>query len=520
MGKRTHEIIEYARRHATGILLFVPFVWFTVSLCIRPVINWDSGLGFLALRNMLEGGRFNYVAEPDPTNIADTIAAFQTWYSPGQYLAPGIFVWLGADYGVAISLTVLIATLVGVIGWAQVARSFGVSSFVLLLFVIGLVSFRYSTHVFQDYQGGEPLLFAVAPWSLYVLRWAADKPPRICFPVSLLVAAVLFFAKLSGLVVFAATVLAISLLNGLSRRRLTSSMVAIWGASATAALLFLAFWKSRGYVPADAGLPLALTWQAIWFPLAGAAFSGFSGLDLSSWLFQPNLFKLAVTSYVAGPIGLLLMIWAWVRLRNTPYRDMAVLLFVVIAFYAAFFAAMYIKQANIGYTERYFRYVGVLFLLMLLVAADRWRVSAAKGIAILLVGVFSFGGVASFAADARDLMRGHYYDPVSGTSQTIVPPAVLEYLRSATTEYKWQGPIAVLPSPVAAVALPGFRFIVVHPDFLRGRTWAGKADRIFVIAQERMVEDGRADALLRSFFSYDINSWERVRMESTVVFYQ
>ena len=141
---------------------------------------------------------------------------------------------------------------------------------------------------------------------------------------------------------------------------------------------------------------------------------------------------------------------------------------------------------------------------------------------LLVVGTFAFGGLASFAAGARVLIHGHYYDPVSGTSQQIVPPAILEYLRSAATEHHWQNPIAVLPSPVAAVALPGFRFIVIHPDFIGGKTWvwAGRADRIFVVVQETMIQDGRAGAVLKSFVNYDVSDRDQTHVEGMVIYSQ
>jgi hypothetical protein len=229
-----------------------------------------------------------------------------------------------------------------------------------------------------------------------------------------------------------------------------------------------------------------------------------------NWLFRPHLARLVVTSYVAGPLGLLLIAWAWVRLRNTAYRDMTVLLLAVVAVYAAVLAA------SISFDERY---AGILVLLVLLVALDQWRASARKGLTILVVGTFAFGGLASFAAGARVLIHGHYYDPVSGTSQQIVPPAILEYLRSAATEHHWQNPIAVLPSPVAAVALPGFRFIVIHPDFIGGKK-AGRADRIFVVVQETMIQDGRAGAVLKSFVNYDVNGWDQTHVEGMVIYSQ
>ena len=126
---------------ATYLPLLVPIILFLGSLYIPPMVATDSGVGFLALRSMLDGGAFNRITVPDPANIANDVAIFLTWWSPGQYLVPGGFIWLGTNYGLAVSLTTLIATLIGVFGWIQVARSFAVSSFVLFTFVLGLNTF-------------------------------------------------------------------------------------------------------------------------------------------------------------------------------------------------------------------------------------------------------------------------------------------------------------------------------------------------------------------------------------------
>ena len=248
--------------------LLVPIILFLGSLYIPPMIYIDSGVGFLALRSMLEGGAFNSITVADPANIANDVAIFLTWWSPGQYLVPGSFIWLGTSYGLALSLTALIATLIGVVGWIQVARSFAVSSFVLFVFVLGLNTFSYVTLPFRMYHGGELLLFAAAPWSLYAMRWAANKPPILCFAISLLSAALLFFAKLTGLIVFATNVVAISLIALVSQRRLNSSIIAMWVASAIAALCFMMFWVARGPVPAS-GSTFSFSWLPIWFSVTG-----------------------------------------------------------------------------------------------------------------------------------------------------------------------------------------------------------------------------------------------------------
>ena len=110
---------------------------------------------------MLEGGAFNYyIAAPDPANIANDVVRFLSWYSPGQYLVPGFFIWLGTNYGLALSLTTLIATVIGVVGWIQVARSFAVSSFVLLVFALGLNTFFLMSLIPSEYTMGVKCCFS------------------------------------------------------------------------------------------------------------------------------------------------------------------------------------------------------------------------------------------------------------------------------------------------------------------------------------------------------------------------
>jgi hypothetical protein len=276
-------------------------------------------------------------------------------------------------------------------------------------------------------------------------------------------------------------------------------------------------------VPAS-GQEFAFTWLVFWFPLAGATFSGISGLDFLSWLFlRPSAL---IRIYVLGPLGLLLMGWVWFRLRSTRYRSMAILLFTIIAIYTAVFVAMYGREATVSFDERHLRYAGILFLLLVLVAMDQWRASWAKIVPILIVGSFAVYGLISYANGARELMRARHYDPVSGISMRIVSPIVLEYLRSEMAVHKWQHAIAVVPSPEAAIGLPRFRIIDVHVDFASpekiaaGQKWAGRAEKLFVIVQEKMQGNGKAEALLRTFVDYDVESWRQMQLDGMVIYSQ
>jgi hypothetical protein len=505
---------------AVYLLLLIPIVLFFVSLSSPPTIDWDSGKGFIVLRNMLGGGSFNIFIEPDHADISRDLGTFLSRWTPGQYIVPGAFVWLGSNYGLALSLTTLIATLTGVIGWAQVARCFAVTPFVLIAFVTGLVSFHYTTLAFRNYHGGEILLFAVAPWALYGLQRAVEKPPLICFAISLLSAALLFFAKLTGLLCFGANVLAISLLYVAREARLSASIIAMWAASVTGALLFLLFWPARELGAGSA------SWLDIWFPVAGTALAGFSGLDLLKTLLMHSSEMIAFDPYVAvdkansvlGLLGLLFIILIWFRIRDTQYRAMAIFLLSIAAIYtAALIVIFYLFHFTdtLFYEERHLRYSGIIVFLLFLVAIDQSGRSLAKSCTLLVVGVFAAYGVISFTRSTLELGGGRYYDRLTGTSQKEQPAVVLEYLRSEQREHNWRSPMAVLLSPSAAITLPGFRVFVAD-----NLPKAGRTEKIFVIVQESMLSNGFAEMLLKTFRDYEFGSWNETRIDGMVVYSQ
>jgi hypothetical protein len=508
--------------------LSVPMILFLASLYIPPRIVPDSIVGFLAFRGMLEGGAFNSIASPDPNNIANDVVAFVTLWSPGQYLVPGSFIWLGTNYGLALSLTTLIATLIGLSGWIRVARSFAVSSFVLFVFVLGLNTFSYITLPFRLYNGGELLLFAAAPWSLHAMRRAANKPPIVCFAISLLSAALLFFMKLTGLIVFATNVVAISLLILISQHRLNSSIIAMWVAFAVGALCFMMFWLARGPVAAS-GSTFSFSWFPIWFSATGVTISGISGLDFLGWFLGHPWVRIMsdtnLLSFVLGPLGLLLMVWVWLRLRHTRYRDMALLLLTIILLYAIVFAVMWLRGALISFEDRHFRYAGILFFLLLLTAIDQWRVPLAKTLACIIVIVLGFYGLKSSITGAYAQMQAGYYDPTTGISQDIVSPVILDYMRSEMTRHNFQRPIAVVPSPSAAFSLPGFRIMYIPGQYLSleqmaALNFVGRAGKIFVVVQEEMLLNGKAEAELRSFSGYEFDKWSQMKLDGMVIYTQ
>jgi hypothetical protein len=146
---------------------------------------------------------------------------------------------------------------------------------------------------------------------------------------------------------------------------------------------------------------------------------------------------------------------------------------------------------------------------------EQWQVVAAKKYALLVVGAFAVYGLIPYARHTLNLVGGRYYDPLTGTSQQETPPVVLKYLRSEMRTHSWQRPIAVLLTPNAAISLPGFRILVANSSPKAGRT-----DKIFVVVREKMLSNGIAEILLKSFRDYEFDKWSETRMDGMVVYTQ
>jgi hypothetical protein len=213
--------------------------------------------------------------------------------------------------------------------------------------------------------------------------------------------------------------------------------------------------------------------------------------------------------------------WVWLRLRHTRYRDMAVLLSTVISLYTITLAAMYLWDASISIEDRHFRYAGILFFLLLLTAIDQWRVRCVKGLAWMVVIALGPYGLKNSATGMYAQMRTAYYDPISGICQEIVSPHVLEYMRSEIARHDFQRPIAVVPSLSAAISLPRFRiiFIVPYRKIIKTRTWAGRAQKIFVVLPEDL-PNGMAETILRSFTDYEFHDWKPKNLDGMIIYTQ
>jgi hypothetical protein len=105
----------------------------------------------------------------------------------------------------------------------------------------------------------------------------------------------------------------------------------------------------------------------------------------------------------------------------------------------------------------------------------------------------------------------------------LVSPAILEYLRSEISQHDFQRPIALTPSPAAAISLPRFR--ILHPfggwaGYTYRTKWVGRAEKIFVVLPEEMRLNGQAEAILRLFTSYEFDYWKHTKQDGMIIYSQ
>jgi hypothetical protein len=123
--------------------------------------------GFLAYKGTLQTGRFNVMQLVSPEDISTIQNHFVAWWSPGQWMVPGLLhSLLGCRLGVASIIITVLFSLIGLYGFYRLYRyfEFSIPITITALLIIVLSDAFYTSYII--YQGGEILSFGVFPWFL------------------------------------------------------------------------------------------------------------------------------------------------------------------------------------------------------------------------------------------------------------------------------------------------------------------------------------------------------------------
>src|ERR1044071_8727383 len=90
-----------------------------LTLFFAPlVLSTDSLYGFLAYKGSMQTGSFNMIADVSPNNINLVQKEFVSWWSPGQWVVPGLIHYVtGIKLGLASIITTLLFAAAGMAGY-------------------------------------------------------------------------------------------------------------------------------------------------------------------------------------------------------------------------------------------------------------------------------------------------------------------------------------------------------------------------------------------------------------------
>ncbi|HEY4935311.1 MAG TPA: hypothetical protein VII44_01950, partial [Puia sp.] len=154
-------------------LLLLMLTVFSVYCFSRPlVLSIDSAYGFLAYKGTLFFHSFNVLQDIPTSDIRRVDPVFMSWWSPGQWIFPGLLnFFFDVRLGVASIFITLASLISGLIGYYRIFAFFRFPSVISILSLLIIFSSSSLYYCFVIYQGGEILEFAFFPWFLlYVIR--------------------------------------------------------------------------------------------------------------------------------------------------------------------------------------------------------------------------------------------------------------------------------------------------------------------------------------------------------------
>jgi hypothetical protein len=510
-----------------------------VSLLVPPSLSHDAGWGMLEWRTYATGGPINSIVGPDAADISRDRARFVTWWSPGQYLTPGILTLLGIRLGAALSLTAGISLLCCLLGWIQVAKHFLLGPRTATLLVVFIATFRYSTLPFGIYNGGEILLQGLTPWLILAGSLVPAMSPLRAAALACLAILIAFCAKLTGVMVASAALLAGSVEVLVRLRRITAGMIGgVLGALLAFGTLQLA-WFSHGTTPAS-GAGWSFRTGDILFALGAPWVAGISWTDmLTSLLFNPRHPILGggiengslplILWLFLPPIVLFLTVTVKGWQQNIHGMNVRSLLVIAACFYAVCalaLAAIFSHGGDVSLEERHLRAAGMLIFVCVVAVASGLPRRSVSWLAVGALCCFMslYGGLA-FAYRAWSTKRGEI-DHYSRTHQPVVDEVAIESLRTAFAQ-EGRDALFVLPSPEVANAFPpSTRILLNHIEFeaeetISARTYRGKVrGRLYVIVPTGTAQSAKGTLLLREFLDYPLDAWETRSFGSSTVFVQ
>ncbi|MFN4145727.1 MAG: hypothetical protein ACK4GN_07890 [Runella sp.] len=385
------------RYSLVGLLVFL----MASSLIVPQVLGEDPGFGLAVWNQMLKGGIFNTFQVPSASNIATDDVLFLTWWTPGQYMLPGVLSeFLNLSLGYSGLIITLIFSILGLWGWKKVYEylEFDRTTVALCLFLI--TTSRLFTINFLNYTGGELLLFGSQPWTIWVLL-RYHRRYFLLFGVLLVLSLVSFFFK-SAYTIGLAALGGCAGLQWLNEWKHQKKWInpPFWTLVAVAACFVCYFLITQwGFVQlgtspiSSTSQPFKIVWESfeiLTYPLT----HWYSICEIfAQWRMRYELASVYYWGYYLLLIlGLLSMIYVFLKTQHIKAKWIFTGFYVV---YCGAFLLLYNKGADISIEYRHTKTVAYLFLPMLVsfLKTPQWSLK----IAFMLLWLLNTGyGLGAF----------------------------------------------------------------------------------------------------------------------------
>lgn len=512
------------------LIAVVTSVYTAASVIVRPTLYSDSGWGLVGWYSQARASAFNYSMDPDLSDISREVEAFMSTWGPGQHVLPGLVEKLGVSLGFALVLVVAAFSIVGLVGWYALYRAFGFPLRTTAIALLVVVCNRFFNLSFTNYSGGEVLLFGVAPWFILMVWRLRDLRWGVLLPV-LAGTAVMVFMKLSGIVISAAVVGAAAICGASSwaRRDTIRKLMVAGVAIGLMGIIFYYAWFIRGVTAASITAdvhPQGFVFYAA-FALSSLWSASFSLLDLVSYLFlhpsRPVLASVDPFAYIFLPFAIVTFIVMWIRLHDS-HGEYLRFVFAAAGAVIACFLLIWMAGKSLSFDDRHFKIPSLLLLVGVVHAFVDGRSIVLKLSFGAVAGLACLYGLASFVT--RTEASSQYPMGVRGFRQMGASAEAIAFIRTIDIPgADARRTLVFLPSPEIALEVQHARVWANHADFesidvLKDRVYRGRVDRLYVFVQKKLLGNGKADVILRSFVDYPIDGWTMVPLGNLVCFYQ
>lgn len=512
-----------------AIALGLTLAYAVSGAIIRPSMYSDSGWGFFGW-DRRHGLPFNYGAYPDPSNFAKDAFGFLGWWSPGQHVLPGLVEEMGLDLGLSIIVVTTAFSLLGLAGWFTLYRSFGFPAGSSAIAVAIVACTRHFALPFGVYNGGEVLLFGIAPWFLMLVWRLRELRWTVVLPL-VAGAAVMTFAKLSGILIAACAIGAVAGSPGrwFSKETIRRGFVA----AVTILLIGVTFyfvWFSRSATPVSDGAMQEGGWldilRQVVFTLGATWSAALSFGDLASYIalhpsrpLLPSLFPVHC-GFLLFAVAIFAFVWWRLRDSHADYLRFSVLLWGSVAIVLTVVSA---KGGAVGADERHMRIVSlVLFggIVHSVVSAPNTWVRSTFSVAALVVVAY---GVSSYVAHGAWNLKRPLGD--RGFRHQIADAAVLDFIHGIDAAQADRfSTFIYVTSPEIALEARNVRGGSNHADFQTPETLSqiklrGLVPKLYIIVPKRLVDSGKAAVMLHSFVDYPESAWREIPVGGSVVFF-